>query len=664
LLIAFAMTTCVFRARAAVAVLLPVFVLPVVSPAVAQTMRPSDPALPQSQASSTRAAGARDSQPFGISVITAEEISRSGATTVNDAIIRLLGVAAHQDYFGGGEYTLDVRGFGKTADSNQVVVVDGIRIKEADYDGVRLAGIPIDSVWKIEVVRGSGAVLYGAGATGGVIVVTTKAYAGVARGNMASVYAAAGSHGLVEGRADATLASGGFSLDVNALDRRTENHRDNARSVNDSVAATAQWRGESLRLGASRSQDSLAAGQPGFLTPAQYQANPRFATTPADSVTIDNVRNGLFAEMRLGNWQLFADIGQRDKKLRTLSQGKYAGGYDVKASTQALRAVHGTRQASFSNSLVLGTDYARWRRDTPAPGAAGLVATQVSRAAYVRDELTLAATGTTISAGVRSERVTSHNDNAVFGSSDLSDPLHSWELGINQPLNPELSVYGRVGRSFRAANVEEFNYTPVGVVLVPQRSRDIELGSRYNTGPLTLDARLYRSALTNEIGYDLARFTSVSVYGANVNFDPTRRTGLELDASYAYSDTLALRVNAARRSSVFVSGPYAGKSLVRAPNSIFAVHADWTPAPGHLLSGGVTAVSSQRLDTANLCAMPGYHVSDLRYAYQWKSAELSLSVANLLDRKFFNKAECDAGITGAIYPEPGRAATLALRVRF
>lgn len=629
---------------------------------LAQTTAPPDPAVPQ--ASGTRAAGSAASQPFGISVITAEEISRSGAATVNDAIIRLLGVAAHQDYFGGGEYTLDLRGFGKTADSNQVVLVDGIRIKEADYDGVRLAGIPIDAVWKIEVIRGSGAVLYGAGATGGVIVVTTKAYAGVVRGNTASVYAGAGSHGLLEGRADATLASGGFSLDVNALDRRSDNHRSNARSANDSVAATAQWRGESLRLGASRSQDSLAANQPGFLTPAQYQADPRFATTPADSVSIANTRDGLFAEARLGDWQVFADAGRRGKKLRTQSQGKYTGGYDAKASTQALRAVHGMQRASFSNSFVLGSDYSRWQRDTPVPGAAGLVATQVSRAVYARDELTLAATGATLSVGVRSEQVSSHNDNAAFGSADLSDHLNSWELGLSQPLNSELAVYGRVGRSFRVANVEEFNYTPLGVVLVPQRSRDVELGTRYDAGPLKLDARLYRSALTNEIGYDLAQSTSVSVYGANVNFDPTRHTGLELDARYAYSEDLALRVNAARRKSVFVSGPYAGKRLVRAPDSTLAVHADWTPAPGHLLSGGVTAVSSQRLDTANLCAMPGYLAADLRYAYQWKNAELSLGIANLFDRRFFTKAECDAGITGAIYPEPGRAAMLALRLRF
>ena len=93
----------------------------------------------------------------------------------------MLGVPGRLDLYGGGDYALDLRGFGITADSNQVVVVDGIRINEADLGGTRLAGISIDSVERIEVIRGSGAVLYGEGATGGVIVITTKAGRGTAR---------------------------------------------------------------------------------------------------------------------------------------------------------------------------------------------------------------------------------------------------------------------------------------------------------------------------------------------------------------------------------------------------------------------------------------------------------------------------------------------------
>ena len=234
--------------------------------------------------------------------------------------MRLLGVPGRQDLYGGGDYSLDLRGFGTTSDRNQVVVVDGIRISEADTGGTRLAGVPIESVTQIEVIRGSGAVLYGEGATGGAIIITTKSGKGVARQNAASIYAAAGSYGLREGRANATLASGGFSLDVNAMNREADNHRGNFHSRANALSTVAQWRNEWLRVGASQSNDELSTGLPGPLTAAQYAANPRQTTHSLDNARIDNSRTGIFAEAELGDWQLVANAGSREKTLR--SDGK------------------------------------------------------------------------------------------------------------------------------------------------------------------------------------------------------------------------------------------------------------------------------------------------------------------------------------------------------
>jgi len=128
---------------------------------------------------------------------------------VNDASHEAARRSRSDRLYGGGDYSLDLRGFGTTSDNNQVVIVDGIRINEADLGGTRLAGIPIDSVERIEVIRGSSAVLYGEGATGGAIV---HHHEGGPRHGAQSrrpnLYAAAGSFGLREGRARATLVAG------------------------------------------------------------------------------------------------------------------------------------------------------------------------------------------------------------------------------------------------------------------------------------------------------------------------------------------------------------------------------------------------------------------------------------------------------------------------
>ncbi|HXD41778.1 MAG TPA: TonB-dependent receptor, partial [Ramlibacter sp.] len=530
---------------------------------------------------------------------------------------------------------------------------------EADLGGTRLAGIPIESVERIEVLRGSGAVLYGEGATGGVIIVTTKAGTGRQRGNTASVYAGAGSFGLRDLRANATVAGGGFSLDVAGQKRDSDNHRDNFRSETDAASVTGQWSSDWLRLGARLAHDSLDTGLPGALTLAQFEANPRQTTTPNDKAHINNDRGSVFGEAQLGNWQLGADAGTREKKLRSLNSG-FPFDFDIAANNVSLRARNEASLGGAKNLLVLGTDYAHWTRDVL--GAFGSSATQTSRALYAKDDVVLAG-GTRVGAGLRTEKIDKENSSASTG---LADRQHAWEIGLSQPLTAAMTLYGRVGRSYRLANVDEFSFTSPGVILQPQTSRDAELGARWAYSSGKAEVRLYRSQLTNEIGFDPdTPGPFFAGPGANINFDPTRRQGLELDTSHALTRTVGLRVNAALREATFRSGPHAGRDLPLVPRKTLAVRADWAPAAGHRVTGGVNWVSSQHPDFNNACTMPAYTTADVRYAYQWQQVELSLGVTNLFDKKYFTQAfTCTAGTTGGIFPEPGRAVVAAARIKF
>ncbi|TFZ06363.1 TonB-dependent receptor [Ramlibacter henchirensis] len=599
--------------------------------------------------------------PFGVSVITAQEIERSGAATINEALMRILGIVGRQDLFGGGEYNLDLRGFGATADNNQVIIVDGVRLSESDLGGTRLAGIPIESVERIEVLRGSGAVLYGEGATAGVIVVTTKAGAGVARPAGASVYAGAGSFRTRELRADANMGGvgGGLMLDASAQKRKSDNHRDNFRSDLDAAAVTGQWLGESGRVGLRVSQEDLDTGLPGALTRAQFDADPRQTTTPNDFARIRGERVGAFGELQLGEWQLAMDVSQREKTLRSENSG-FPFDYDIDADNASLRARHAATFGGFANALVAGFDFASWERNVL--GAFGTRGTQTNRGVYVKDDLTLPA-GTRLSAGWRTERV--RKETTAAPDQPLADRLNAWDLGASHPVLRDVTAYVRVGRSFRLANVDEFSFTLPGVQLRPQTSRDTEVGARWVHAGGSVEARLFRSELTDEIGFDPDALATAGATPANLNFDPTRREGLEVDAAHALSPTLALRLNAAVRRATFRSGRYAGNDVPLVPRRTMALRAEWVPAAQHRVTGGLNWVSSQHPDFANTCSMPSYTTADLRYAYEWRNAEFSLGAANLFDRKYFTQAfRCAGGEPSAIFPEPGRAVTAAVRVRF
>ncbi|MDM7941276.1 MAG: TonB-dependent receptor [Hydrogenophaga sp.] len=626
-------------------------------PAHAQTLASSN--LPETVVTATRFAESLASLPLGVSVITADEIRASGASTVNEAVMRLLGVPGRQDSYGGGDYALDLRGFGATSDSNQVVVLDGVRLNEADLGGTRLAGIPIDAVERIEVLRGTGAVLYGEGASGGVIVITTKAGMGKERRNQASVYGALGSNDLRELRANATVSSAGFSLDLSAQRRESDNHRDNFRAESDGADLTAQWSGDSVRVGLRHGRDSLDGRLPGPLTAQQYLDNPALSFTPDDFAAVRNERTGAFAEALLGNWQLAADAGWREKRLDT-TQGGFRFGYDIDARQTGLRARHSAPLAGHANVFVLGHDRGRWTRVSQSNSEAR----QTTRAWYVRDDITLAG-GTRWSAGLRTE---SFDKRARNGADRLNDRLRAWELGVSQPLDPRTTVWARVGTSYRLANVDEFSFTSPAVPIRPQTSRDLESGVRWSEGAWRLEARLYRSAITDEIGYDpnaVGPSSSFGFNGANINFDPTRRIGLELDADWKVAPGLKLGAKLALRRSTFRDGPYSGSDVPLAPRRTLALRADWVPLAGHRVSGGLNFVGSQHPDFANACRMPAYTTADARYAVQVKNMELSLGVNNLFDRDFYTQAfRCTAGQATAIYPEAGRTFTAALRVSF
>ena len=611
--------------------------------------------LSETVVTATRFTEEAASLPFGVSVITADAIRASGVTTVNEAVMRLLGIPGRLDFYGGGDYSLDLRGFGSTSGSNQVVILDGIRLNEGDLGGTRLAGISIDAVERIEVLRGNAAVLYGEGATGGAIVITTKAGAGKARQNGASAYAGVGTDSLRELRANATLATGGFSLDINGQKRETDGHRDNFRSEFDAGGLTAQWSNDFLRFGAAHSQDKLDTRLPGALTAAQFQTNPRQTNRPNDFAGIRNELNRVFAEAVISNWTLAADAGWREKALRS---NFYK--YDVDATQLGLRARHTSKWGAHANAFVIGYDHGRWERDVL--GSFGSQASQKSRAWYIKDDLTLQV-GTKLSAGWRTEKI--DKDLNTGGVVDrLGDRLNAWELGISQPLMPTTTAWARVGTSFRLANADEFSFTNPALAIRPQTSKDIEAGLRWASGAYKLEARLYRSSLTDEIGYDPLAPGPYGL-GANINFDPTRRQGLELDGDWAMSRQLSLGARLSLRQASFRSGPYAGKDVPLVPKQSLALRADWVPAAGHRVTGGLNFVGSQNPDFANQCKIPSHTTADIRYAYQWKKAELSLGIGNLFDRSYYTQAfTCTGGVTNGIYPEAGRTFTAAVRMAF
>lgn len=112
--------------------------------------------------------------PYAMTVITAEDIRRSGARSVPDALRLAAGVDVAE--LSHGNYAVSPRGFHGFFSDKVVVLVDGRQIYDTIYGGTPWGNwaFQLEDVDRIEVIRGPGGVTWGANAVNGVINVITK----------------------------------------------------------------------------------------------------------------------------------------------------------------------------------------------------------------------------------------------------------------------------------------------------------------------------------------------------------------------------------------------------------------------------------------------------------------------------------------------------------
>jgi outer membrane cobalamin receptor len=109
--------------------------------------------------------------PGHITVISEEDIESSGASDIADVLNSEAGIIIKDYGPAGSEQNISVRGSTK---EQVLILLDGQRLNNAQTGGADLSLIPLENIERIEIIRGSEAVLYGADAVGGVINIITK----------------------------------------------------------------------------------------------------------------------------------------------------------------------------------------------------------------------------------------------------------------------------------------------------------------------------------------------------------------------------------------------------------------------------------------------------------------------------------------------------------
>ncbi len=109
-----------------------------------------------------------------VRVITREDIVKRDPQYLQRIIANASGISLHGLLENAKDNNVDMRGFGETGLLNYVVMIDGRRINQIDMSGADFSQIDINSVDRIEIIKGANSVLYGDNATGGVINIITR----------------------------------------------------------------------------------------------------------------------------------------------------------------------------------------------------------------------------------------------------------------------------------------------------------------------------------------------------------------------------------------------------------------------------------------------------------------------------------------------------------
>jgi iron complex outermembrane recepter protein len=626
--------------------------------------------------------------PANITVITADDIRNTNAKTAADLLRREEGVVV-RDLLGNGKTAqVDLRGFGETAASNTLVLVDGRRVNEIDLSGTDWAQIPIEQIERIEVLRGPGSVLYGDNAAAGVINIITKAPSPkpTAGGGVTL-----GSYDRYRFDAHAGGGLGKAALSIYGSIENTDGYRENndyrARDVGGKIVLDAT---ERFRVSLSGSYHDDDFGFPGALTKAQVNDDRKQSLNPDDKASTEDyfVKAGFDWDLKQYG-QLVADLSYRDRSGDSkFPDASFPFKNEFTTGTLGFTPRYVWQGDVFDrgNKLIAGVDLYRVSQDntsysgffSPLPSSpTGLsdvdrdsVGLYINNEFYVRKDLLL-------TLGGRHEYVKYDfdvKDLSAFPLAPLdesnSDSENAFQAGLTYLYAQNSSVFTRVGRSFRFPLVDElvvYDFTTgqirVNPDLKPQTGIHYELGVRHAFTPrLRGNLTLFRAEMEDEIFFNRPVFT-------NENHPKTLHQGVEAGARVEILRHVALTGNYTYQNATFEKEPYKNKELPAVPNhraNLGLRIYDLVPGVELALDGSYYGASYAVSDFENdFEKLSDFFTLDARISYEWKMLRAFVGVNNLTDEKYSEYAVIGGFPTETnYYPASERNFVFGLRAAF
>ena len=446
--------------------------------------------------------------PAAVYVLSNEDIKRSGATSIPEALRIVPGVQVSQ--IDAHSWAISIRGFSGALANKLLVLMDGREVYDPLFAGVYwdIQDTMLEDVERIEVIRGPGSTLWGANAVDGVINIITKK-AQDTQGNLLSLSLGNQVNAMVEERYGGSIEDAGYyRVYGKYLDLADEKTAEGA-NAHDGQAETrtgfrADWKGDktspddyTLEGNMYRSDTSDLRSVPTFVTPFS-QMEPENINASGENIM--GKWNHTFSDDSHFTLQSYLNYDARDQ----LTLGDRETTWDVNAQYEL--------PAMGINKIIVGGGY-RYNdlelTETPIITVTGAHESDNIFNVFAQDKITLVPKDWFLTLGSKLE----HNDYTGFEVEpsaslqwQMNDSQMSWAsvsraVRTPSPLERQLTVI---------EGIQSLAGVPAELLLQPNSDFDSEDVVAYELG--------YRNQLTPKINLDVTGFYNHYSYLSTLSF--------------------------------------------------------------------------------------------------------------------------------------------------
>jgi iron complex outermembrane recepter protein len=649
--------------------------------------------------------------PFSATIVDSSNLNTLPRSVAIDEALRLVPGVKVDNQANGERVHLSIRGQGiltETGIRSIKILLDGLPINDPSGFAPDFFDVDLNTVDRIEVLRGPSASLYGGAAAGGILNITTRRYLSTPLSGEASVNY--GSNNFWKGFGQFGGSNGDVNYRISFSRAAGDGYRLHTHFWQNDVYAKATYTpSASLQLSPIMSWTDTYHENPEGLDFTTYNVDPTQANPDAvpfdEHMEMNRTTNGLTGLIRLQDNHEIRFNGFVKHSLYTEANNHVFDHQTITTPGTSLQYTYksGTADDRIKNKFSLGMDLqwqtineytdsnahsvetnAIWSKQQQSQHGAGF---------FMIDMVDLG-NDWNLMGSIRLDKI--HYDLDDLLKTDSSDASGGADfsnvtgrVGLTYSPTREMTLFGSWGQGFIPPSTEEVGTNPTGYrgfnsSLVPATSNSFELGARGILNHIVeYELSGYYTATTND--FDRYRMPGRG-NGAEGTFyknvGATKRLGLDFMAAYRPVKPLSIQV--AYTYSHFKYSLDESIPILMDDTTIHKSIADggWLPnSPQHQLALDVRydiipeltlgvnslMLSETYIDGANLEseAAPGYTLLGARVAYHWTaggiSGDLTGQVRNLNNQKYVAFTEPDAG-GNAYQPGSGREFFLGVRI--